>query len=65
MIRWVFVIFVLLAVFPYLLPVLQKLGFWRVPGDVRFKLFGQIFCLPFGSTLILSILVFAAAKLLQ
>jgi hypothetical protein len=65
MIRWVFVIFVLLAVFPYLLPVLQKLGIWRVPGDVRFKLFGQIFCLPFGSTLILSILVFAAAKLLQ
>jgi len=65
MTRWVFVIFVLLVVFPYLVPVLQKLGIWRVPGDVRFKLFGQIFCLPFGSTLILSILVFAAAKLLQ
>jgi hypothetical protein len=65
MIRWVFVIFILLAVFPYLLPVLQKLGIWRVPGDVRFKLFGQIFCLPFGSTLILSVLVFAVAKLLQ
>jgi hypothetical protein len=46
-------------------PVLQKLGIWRVPGDIRFKLFGQIFCLPFGSTLIVSILAFAAAKLLQ
>jgi hypothetical protein len=65
MIRWVVVIFLALAVFPFLIPVLQKLGFWRVPGDVRFKLFGQIFCLPFGSTVLLSALVFLVAKLLQ
>jgi hypothetical protein len=65
MIRWVVVIFGALAVFPFLLPVLQKLGLWRAPGDVRFKLFGQIFCLPFGSTVVISALVFIAAKLLQ
>jgi hypothetical protein len=47
------------------LPVLQKLGLWHVPGDVRFKLFGQIFCLPFGSTVVISVLAFVAAKLLQ
>ncbi|HSY26035.1 MAG TPA: DUF2905 domain-containing protein [Burkholderiaceae bacterium] len=65
MIRWVVVIFLALAIFPFLIPVLQKLGFWRIPGDVRFKLFGQIFCLPFGSTVLLSALVFLVAKLLQ
>lgn len=65
MVRWVIVIFVLLAVFPYLLPVLQKLGIWRVPGDVRFKMFGQVFCLPFGSTLLISALAFLIANLLQ
>jgi hypothetical protein len=65
MIRWVVVIFLALAVFPFLIPILQKLGFWRIPGDVRFKLFGQIFCLPFGSTVLLSALVFLVAKLLQ
>ena len=64
MIRWVFVIFVALAVLPYLVPVLQKLV-WRLPGDVRFKLFGQIFCLPFGSTVVLSVLAFLIATLLQ
>lgn len=65
MIRWVLVIFVALAVFPALLPGLQKLGIWRLPGDLRFKLLGQIFCLPFGSTVLISALAFIAAKLLQ
>lgn len=65
MIRWVLVIFLALAVFPFLLPVLQKLGFWRIPGDVRFKLFGQVFCLPFGSAILVSALAFLVAKLLQ
>jgi len=64
-IRWIVVIFLALAVFPFLLPALQKLGIWRIPGDVRFKLFGQIFCLPFGSTVLISVLAFVAAKLLQ
>jgi hypothetical protein len=65
MIRWVVVIFLALAIFPFLIPALQKLGLWRIPGDVRFKVFGQIFCLPFGSTIVISILAFVVAKLLQ
>jgi hypothetical protein len=65
MIRWVLVIFVALTVFPALLPGLQKLGIWRLPGDLRFKLFGRIFCLPFGSAILVSALAFLAAKLLQ
>ncbi|MFI4940276.1 MAG: DUF2905 domain-containing protein [Burkholderiales bacterium] len=65
MIRWVLVIFAALTVFPALLPGLQKLGLWRLPGDLRFKLFGQTFCLPFGSTVLISALAFLVAKLLQ
>lgn len=65
MIRWVAVIFIGLAVFPALLPGLQKLGVWRLPGDVRFKLFGAVLCLPFGSTVLVSALAFLAAQLLQ
>ena len=65
MIRWVFFIFAVLAIFPALVPPLQKLGVWRLPGDVKFKLFGQILCLPFGSTILASIIIFLVAKLLQ
>lgn len=65
MIRWVLVIFAILLIFPALIPELQKLGMWRLPGDLRFKLFGRIFCLPFGSTILISVIAFAIAKLLQ
>jgi hypothetical protein len=65
MIRWVAVIFIALIIFPALLPWLEKLGIGRLPGDIRFKLFGKTFCLPFGSTLLLSALAFLVARLLK
>lgn len=63
MIRWVAVIFIALIVFPALLPFLQKLGIGRLPGDVRFKLFGRILSLPFGSTLAACAIAFLIAQL--
>ncbi len=65
MIRWVFAIFLLLTVFSGLLPFLEKVGLGRLPGDVRFKLFGQPFCLPFGSTVLWSSVAFAIAELVK
>ena len=65
MIRWVAVIFVGLIIFPVLLPWLSKLGIGRIPGDVRFTLFGFPLCLPFGSTLVVSALVILTAELLK
>ena len=65
MIRWVAAIFIGLTIFPLLLPWLEKLGIGRLPGDVRFRLFGAVRCLPFGSTLVVSAIVFLLAKLLQ
>lgn len=64
MIRWVFVIFLALLVMPVLLPWLNKLGIGRVPGDVHFKLFDKVWCLPLGSTLLISALAFLLAELL-
>ncbi len=65
MIRWVIAIFLLLMVFSGLLPFLSRLGLGRLPGDIRFKLFGNVFCLPFGSTVLWSAVVFALAELLK
>lgn len=64
MIRWLFTIFIALIVFSAALPWLEKLGVGRLPGDVRFTLFGKTFFLPFASTVLLSTLVFLAARLL-
>jgi hypothetical protein len=65
MIRWVVAIFVLISVFYPLLPFLGRAGVGRLPGDVRFQWRGVIFCLPFGSTLLLSAVAFLAAKLVR
>ena len=65
MIRWVVAIFLLLAVFYPLLPFLERVGVGRLPLDVRFRYRELIFCLPFGSALAWSAIVFLVAKLTQ
>lgn len=64
MIRWVIVIFVGLAIFANILPWLQKLGIGKLPGDLRFRLFGKIITIPFASTILISLLILLLAKIL-
>lgn len=64
MIRWVLTIFLALIVFSAAMPWLEKLGVGRLPGDVRFKIFGRQIFLPFASTLLLSMIAIGIGKLL-
>ena len=54
MIRWVIVIFLALLLINWLSPLLQRMGFGRLPGDFRFRLFGREWFLPVTTTLLLS-----------
>ena len=63
MIRWLFVIFIGLTLFSALIPELTRLGIGRLPGDMRVKLFGKILLLPFGSTVLIFLLVLLVAEL--
>ncbi|TFW07773.1 DUF2905 domain-containing protein [Oxalobacteraceae bacterium OM1] len=65
MIRWTLTIFLALIVFSAALPWLEKLGVGRLPGDVRFTLFGKTIFLPFASTILLSLVLFAVVRLLR
>lgn len=65
MIRWTLTIFLALVVFCAALPWLEKLGVGRLPGDVRFTLFGKTVFLPFASTILLSTLIFLGGRLLK
>lgn len=65
MIRWVVVIFFGLIIFFALFPGLSKLGVGRIPGDLRFKLLGHLFCLPFGSTVLWSAAAFLIAEIVH
>lgn len=64
MIRWVLVIFIALLLLSHLLPWLEKLGLGRLPGDLRFRLFGRLFVLPFASTMLLSLAALLVGKFL-
>lgn len=65
MFRWFLTIFVALIVLSAALPWLEKLGFGRLPGDIRFTLFGRRFFLPFASTVLMSLLLLMVVRLLK
>ena len=54
MIRWFIVIFLALVLISWVSPLLQKLGFGKLPGDLRFRLFGRDWFVPLTTTILLS-----------
>jgi hypothetical protein len=62
MLRWLIVVFLALIIFSGLQKGLQKLGFGRLPGDFRFRLFGREFFIPVTSTLLLSMVAAGIAR---
>jgi hypothetical protein len=62
MFRWLLTIFLALVVFSAMLPWLERLGVGRLPGDLRFSMFGKTFFLPFASTIVLSLVIFLVAR---
>ncbi|CAM8665164.1 Protein of unknown function DUF2905 [Oxalobacteraceae bacterium] len=62
MFRWLLTIFLALVIFSSILPWLEKLGVGRLPGDLRFSIFGKTFFLPFASTVLLSLVIFLIAR---
>ena len=64
MIRWLLVVFIALLLFSGLRHWLEKIGFGRLPGDIRFRLFGRDWLIPLTSTLLLSLAAMGIAKLL-
>ena len=64
MTRWLIVVFVALLLINAVTPWLQKLGFGRLPGDIRFKIFGREIFIPLASTIILSLVCAGISKVL-
>ena len=64
MIRWLVIVFVALLVFSVFGPWLEKLGLGKLPGDVRFRLFGRDVFLPFASSVLIGLIGLAVARFL-
>ena len=64
MIRWIVVIFLALMLINWVSPLLQRLGFGKLPGDFRFRLFGREWFIPLATTVILSLVAGVISKLI-
>ncbi|XVJ71378.1 MAG: DUF2905 domain-containing protein [Rhizobacter sp.] len=56
MFRWLIVVFLALVIFSRLQTWLAKIGFGRLPGDFRFRLFGRDWFIPLASSVVISVL---------
>lgn len=63
MIRWMIVIFLMLVFISALTPWLNKLGFGKMLGDFRFRLFGREWFIPLTTTVVLSLLASVVSRL--
>ena len=64
MFRWLIVVFLALLLLQGVMPWLNKIGFGRLPGDFRFRLFGREFFIPLTTTIILSMVCAGLSRLL-
>jgi hypothetical protein len=64
MIRWIVVIFLALMLINWVSPLLQRLGFGKLPGDFRFRLFGREWFIPLATTVVLSLVAGVISRML-
>lgn len=64
MLRWLIVVVLALIVLNGLRPWLERMGFGRLPGDLRFRWRGRVWSLPIASTLLLSFIAMGIGHLL-
>ena len=62
MFRWLLFIFLALLQMDWFFPLLRKLGFGRLPGDLCFRLFGRSWFIPITTTLVLSLVAALVSK---
>ena len=64
MLRWFVIILLALLLFSWFSPWLQKIGLGKLPGDLRFRLFGREWNIPLATTLLLSVVASFVAKII-
>jgi hypothetical protein len=64
MIRWMIVIFLVLVFISALTPWLNRLGFGKLPGDLRFRLLGKERYIPLTTTILLSLIASLVSQII-
>lgn len=63
MLKWLLTLLVALVILAAVFPWLGRLGLGRLPGDFRIPVRGRVYYVPFATTVLLSLLVWAIGRL--
>lgn len=63
MIRWMLLIFIFLVLLNAATGVIRKVGLGRLPGDFTFHFLGREVFIPLASSVLVTVLLFSAIKL--
>ena len=61
MLKWLLALVIVSVILSVLLP---RSGFGNIPGDLRIPVRGRVLYVPFASTVLLSLLLWALARLI-
>jgi hypothetical protein len=64
MLKWLVTLFVVLAILAVAMPRSASFALGRLPGDLRIPLRGRVIHIPFTSTVLLSLAVWALGRLI-
>lgn len=64
MLKWLVTLFLALAILSVAMPLFGRISLGRLPGDFRIPLRGRVYYVPFASTVVLSILLWAIGRIL-
>lgn len=65
MIKWLLAVIAIVVLVGFLAPRLTKWGWGRLPGDVRFRHKGREYYFPIVSTILLSLLLTMALRVIR
>jgi len=64
MLKWLLALLIGLLILSAVAPRLGRYGLGRLPGDLRIPLRGRLYYVPFATSVLLSLLVWAIGKLI-
>jgi Protein of unknown function (DUF2905) len=64
MVKWLVTLFVALVILSAATPFLRRFRLGKLPGDLQIPVRGRVYYIPFASTVLLSLLVWAIGRLL-
>ncbi|TMH25773.1 MAG: DUF2905 domain-containing protein [Betaproteobacteria bacterium] len=64
MLKWLVTLFLALVILSAAMPFLRRFRLGRLPGDFQIPVRGRVYYIPFASTVVLSLLLWAIGRLL-